>query len=121
MKQVACCADLGSTFAQACKTAPVYKLYALKLPPGKPAKPGLIRVADGSGSAFDLEVWDVPLAGVGAFLKQVPFPLAIGQVELETGKSVHGFICEGFVAATKEDVQDISHMSGWLEYLRSQK
>ena len=96
-------------------------MYALTFPPGKPAKPGLIRAAEGSGSAFDLEVWNVPLAGVGKFLKQVPFPLAIGQVELDSGASVHGFICEGFVAGKKEDVQEISHMSGWTEYLRSQK
>ncbi|KAK9796297.1 hypothetical protein WJX73_007873 [Symbiochloris irregularis] len=113
--------DIGSTFAQACKTAPVYKMYALASPEGKPSKPGLVRVTDGGGSAFDLEVWNVPLGGVGQFLQYVPAPLAIGQVELETGTSVHGFLCEGYVANKKEGVQDISHMSGWIEYLKSQK
>lgn len=92
-------------------------MYAISFPAHLPTKPGLVRVTDGSGTAFPIEVWDVPADQVGSFLVKVPEPLAIGTVRLEDNSTVYGFICEGYVASCKEGVQDITDMGSWLAYV----
>ncbi|WP_407928165.1 allophanate hydrolase-related protein [Arenibaculum pallidiluteum] len=72
---------LGARLAGPVRTAPVYRLYCL---PGEPPCPGLVRVREG-GAAIDAEVWEIPSAGVAAFLARIPFPLAFGSVELAGG------------------------------------
>jgi len=101
-----------SRLLRACKTAPGYTLHALTgtVPP----KPGLAR---GSGSArIELEVWEVPTEAFGSFVAEVPPPLGIGNVELEDGTWVKGFICEG---AALEGARDITAFGGWRAYLAS--
>jgi allophanate hydrolase len=108
---------LGATFRRATRTAPRYRFFAL--PGTTPPKPGLQRVGGAStvrGHAIAVEVWDVPMTAVGAFLAGIPAPLGLGTLELEDGSSVHGFLCE---AHALEGALDISHHGGWRAYLAS--
>ena len=104
---------LGATLRRATRTAPHYRFFAL--PGTTPPKPGLQRIA-GAGHTIALEVWDVPMTGVGAFLAGIPAPLGLGTLELEDGTAVHGFLCE---AHALEGALDISHHGGWRAYLAS--
>jgi len=52
-----------------------------------------LSVISHAGAAFDVEVWAMPLAAVGSFLQDgVKPPLCIGDVRLEDGKEVKGFL-----------------------------
>ena len=93
-------------------TAPEYRLYALDT---VPAKPGLIRVGPG-GAAIQVEVYDLPIANVGAFLAGIASPLGLGTVRLEDGDEVHGFLCEQVAV---EGAPDISAHGGWRAYVAS--
>ena len=59
-------------------------------------KPGLSRCANEAGAAIEVELWDLPLSAVGGFLAGIPAPLGLGTLELLDGRTVHGFICEGY-------------------------
>ena len=102
------------TLLKKTKSAPNYKLYALKntIPP----KPGL--QCDAQGQSIELEVWDIPIANFGAIVAEVPAPLGIGNVQLEDGTWVKGFICESYAI---HDATDISHFGGWRNYIQSLK
>jgi allophanate hydrolase len=65
-----------------------------------------------------LEVWALPMATVGSFIAGIPAPLGIGRIELETGETVAGFLCEDF--ATKA-ATDISAHGGWRTFLALEK
>jgi allophanate hydrolase len=105
--------DLGGRLEGTKKTAPTYRLYALS--GGPPHRPGLLRVASGGGS-IDLEVWSLPLANVGRFLRQIPAPLGLGTVALDDGSEVMGFLCESHAIASAED---ITALGGWRAYLKT--
>lgn len=94
-----------ATFSYQTTTASTYRLYQLAT---EPAKPGLVRSAD--GVAIEVEVWDIPVAQLGIFLQQIPAPLGIGKVQLISGLEVLGFICEP--DAIEQSV-DISYTGGW--------
>ncbi|MDQ1507901.1 MAG: allophanate hydrolase [Actinomycetota bacterium] len=102
--------DLGGRFLTATRTAPCYRLFALR---SEPPKPGLVRVEDG-GASIEAEVWALPVAGFGAFVAAVPSPLAIGTVHLADGWSAPGFLCESVAAYT---APDITETGGWRAYL----
>ncbi len=108
--------ERGATLVRAARTAPDYRLYALKgtVPP----KPGLKRVGAGTGSAIEVEVWAMPEEKFGSFMKLVGAPLGIGTLRLEDGSEVKGFICEPFALETAED---ISAYGGWRGYLAARK
>ncbi len=80
----------------------------------------MIKVRDGTGTSIYLEVFEVPVEGVGRFLQQIPPPLGLGTVDLEDGESVKGFICEGYVASKDSgfEVEEITKLQSWLEYLK---
>jgi allophanate hydrolase len=101
-------------FIRKAKTAPSYQLFAL--PGTSPPKPGLVRVGAETGLSIDLEVWELPLAEFGDFLKEVPSPLTIGMVHLSDGRVVKGFLCEQVAA---QDALNISEFGGWKAYLKS--
>jgi allophanate hydrolase len=103
--------ELGATFLSRTTTAPEYRLYALR--GTVPAKPGLVRVAEG-GAAVEVEVYRLPGASVAAFLVEIPAPLAIGTVRLVDGSEVHGFVCESVAV---EDAQDITGFGGWRGFV----
>ncbi|HEY1458723.1 MAG TPA: allophanate hydrolase [Casimicrobiaceae bacterium] len=102
----------GARLVRAARTAPRYRLYAL--PHTTPPKPGLVRINGDEGCAIEIEIWELPIAAFGAFVAQVPSPLAIGTLELEDGANVHGFVCE---SAAVEDAEDISNYGGWRGFL----
>lgn len=105
---------LGGRFRRAARTRSSYTFHALgnqTVP-----KPGMLRVAEGTGHAIEVEVWRMPPAGFGKFVDLIPSPLGIGTVHLEDGTSAKGFLVEpiGLEGAT-----EISHLGGWRAYLAS--
>ncbi|WP_048439200.1 allophanate hydrolase [Caenimonas sp. SL110] len=106
--------ERGATLVGAAQTAPDYRFFAL--PGTVPPKPGLVRVAAGSGSRIALELWDMPLEHYGSFVSLVPAPLGIGTLALADGRTVQGFLCEALAA---QGALDISHHGGWRTYMAS--
>ena len=102
--------DRGGRLVATTTTAPAYRLFALDT---TPAKPGLVRVADG-GAPIRAEVWELPTTGFGDFVASVPAPLAIGKVLLADGSEVSGFLCE---PAALDGALDITASGGWLAHL----
>ena len=73
-------------------------------------RPGLVRNAGGPADGLEVEVWDLPAAGLGELLPTVAAPLALGPVELDDGSVVPGFLTDpGGVDAA----QDITAAGGW--------
>jgi allophanate hydrolase len=105
--------DRSASLVRTARTAPSYRLFAL--PGTRPAKPGLVRDARGTG--IEVEVWAVPLESCGSLVAGVSAPLCIGQIDLDDGTRVHGFLCEGFATG---DARDISAFGGWRAYLEAQ-
>jgi allophanate hydrolase len=103
--------ERGATLQCRARTAPRYRLHAL--PGTTPPKPGLQRVPEG-GASIELEVWDMPMNEVGSFLALIPSPLGLGSIELDDGRSVHGFLCE---AHALRDAPDVSAHGGWRAYM----
>ncbi|AEQ50882.1 allophanate hydrolase [Pelagibacterium halotolerans] len=102
----------GGRFVSATETAPDYALYALA--DGPPFRPGLVRVGRGAGVAVPVEIWALPQSAFGGFMAGVPSPLCIGNVVLQDGTVVKGFVCE---SAGIEGAVDISALGGWRSYL----
>lgn len=104
----------NARFLRASDTRPDYQLHALA--GGPPARPGLMRVAEGTGSPIATEVWAVPAEAFGDFMLGVPAPLGIGTTRLADGTSPKGFIveAEGLVGA-----KDVSAFGGWRNYIAS--
>jgi allophanate hydrolase len=102
---------LGARLLEATATAPDYKLYALDT---TPPKPGMLRVAAGTGSSIELEVWTLSAASFGKFVAAIPPPLSIGTVRLADGRAVKGFIVE---AADIAGARDISTFKGWRAFM----
>ena len=106
--------ELGASFSREVETTPDYRLFAL--PGSVPAKPGLLRVADGAGSAIKAEIWTLDRAGFGDFVARIPAPLGIGTIRLNDGGSVKGFLVE---AEAVKAAEDVSRFGGWRAYLKS--
>jgi allophanate hydrolase len=102
----------GARLIGSARTAPHYRLYLL--PGTTPPKPGLVRSADASGHAIEVELWSMPVGNYGALVAEIPAPLGIGTVALEDGRSVQGFVCAGGVSA---QARDISAFGGWRRYM----
>lgn len=104
---------LGGHFLATASTTTDYRLY--RLAGGPPARPGLVR--DAEGGTIALELWALPLTSFGTFMAGIPSPLGIGTVALADGTTVNGFICE---AAGLEGATDITDFGGWRAYLAAQ-
>ena len=122
--------SLGATFRRACKSSPIYRLYAITDVNSKIRKPGMIAFDRKEGAAIDLEVWDVPISGVGKLLLQIPEPLGLGTVWLDEQEHVKGFICEGYIASLSQQpslhsgsapakflVKDITEYGSWKAFV----
>jgi allophanate hydrolase len=105
--------ERGARLLRTARTTADYRLYALD--GTTPPKPGLLRVAPGSGAGIELEVWSMPLAAYGSFVALIPSPLGIGTLTLEDGSRVQGFLCE---AQALEAAQDITAFGGWRAYMQ---
>lgn len=90
------------------RTAPHYRFYAL--PDGK--RPALVR-NDSDGAAIEAEVWMLPEVEIGALLRTVAPPLALGSVELADGTWANGFVAE---ANATLGATDITTHGGWRSY-----
>jgi allophanate hydrolase len=104
--------ERGAWLMQRTRTFEAYRLYAL--PGGPPHRPGLVR--DSNGVAIEVEVWAMPSDRIGGFLQLIPAPLGLGQVQLEDGKWVCGFICEPYAIL---GAKDVTAFGGWRNYLAS--
>ncbi len=104
---------LGARLRRAVRTAADYRLYALA--DGK--RPGLVR-DPGAGSAIEAEIWDVPVAAIGALLAGVAPPLGLGTIALEDGGAVTGFLCEAYAVA---GAREISEFGGWRAWQTSRQ
>ena len=102
---------LGGRLLEAARTAADYKFYALKT---TPPKPGMLRVAAGTGSSIELEVWALSPAAFAKFVAAVPPPLSIGTVRLADGRGVKGFIVE---TADVDGAREISAFGGWRAFV----
>ncbi|PSS50039.1 allophanate hydrolase [Enterobacter sp. FS01] len=103
----------GATLRETTRSAPHYRLYALA--DGK--RPGMVRDRE-QGAAIAVEVWDLPHTEVGSFLAGIPAPLGLGKVELEDGRWLTGFICEGYGL---QGAKDITSFGGWRAWLAHQR
>jgi len=102
--------DVGGRYLDTRKTSDNYRLFAL--PGGPPYRPGLVKNKPGAG--IELEIWRLSKAAFGHFVSQIPSPLGIGQVELENGDQVCGFLCEAHALA---DARDITEFTSWRKFL----
>lgn len=97
----------------ATRTAPAYKLYAIAN--STPPKPALVHVRDG-GASILVEVYELDVEAFGSFTVEVPAPLAIGNVILEDGTTVKGFVAE---PRALDGATDITALGGWRAYIAS--
>ncbi|MDD9370753.1 MAG: hypothetical protein PV358_11620, partial [Acidimicrobiales bacterium] len=100
----------GAWLVRRTATAPAYRMVAL---PTTPPKPGVVRVDEG-GAPLEVEVWALDPAGFGAFVDEIPAPLAIGTIELADGSWVNGFVCEAHAVAGAEDITAHGGWRAWL-------
>jgi allophanate hydrolase len=98
----------GGRLAFRARTAPGYRLYRLS-GPGVP-RAGLVRTGDGPADGIAVEVWQVPAQALGALLDTVPASLGLGQVGLDDGTAVAGFLATEHGA---RDATDITAAGGW--------
>ena len=103
--------SINGRLLRATTTAPDYNFYALN--GTTPAKPGLLRVATGTGSAIAVEVWALSAAAFGKFVASIPAPLSIGTLLLADGCGVKGFLAE---AVALDGARDISGFGGWRAF-----
>lgn len=99
--------NVGATFEREAKTVPCYRIWSID-----DQYPAMIKVKQG-GVAVALEVWQVPLMGLGIVLSQEPPGLAIGKVTLHDGEEVLGVIGEPL---TVEGKKEITQHGGWRVY-----
>jgi allophanate hydrolase len=104
--------SFAARFLEATTTAPDYRLFALA--GTTPPKPGLLRVAPGSGTAIEVELWAMPAERFGGFVAAIPPPLSIGTLTTADGREVKGFLVE---AEATSCARDISTFGGWRAFM----
>lgn len=100
---------LGARFGGAIKTAALYRAL---LAAGEPTRVGLLRAK--GGAAIAGEIWMVPDAGLAALVKAVRAPLGLGEVRLDDGRKVLGFLIEAKAAADGDDISGHGGYRAWL-------
>lgn len=101
----------GAKLVEKTSTAALYRFYALES--FSPPRPGLVQVGEGGGMV-QVELWEIPSEKFGSFFNGVPSPLALGSLTLQDGKTVKGFLCEGYAV---EGAKEITKLGGWRSYL----
>lgn len=112
--------ERGGRFLRCARTAPRYRLLAFD--GMKPPRPGL--VDSENGASIDLEIWELPAASFGSFMRLVASPLGIGWIDLEDGTRVQGFRQvdvganhTGAVGAGQPP-RDITALGSWRTYIK---
>jgi allophanate hydrolase len=72
-----------------------------------------------AGQSIDIEVWEIPIARFGEIVAEVPAPLGIGNLQLEDGTWVKGFICENY--AINDALTSVIWVAGELIYSHCNK
>lgn len=104
----------GAHLVQCTCSSPDYRMY--ELPGTPPLRPGMVRVKKGEeGSSIEVEVWEMPEREFGSFVADIPAPLGIGTITMQSGEQVLGFVCEQYALM---DAVDISSGGGWRTYLQ---
>ncbi|MUM16199.1 allophanate hydrolase [Mycobacterium sp. CBMA271] len=94
--------DLGARWVGPIRTAPTYRMAALRtIPP----KPGLTR-SEEDGVSIGGEIWRLSPAALGTFLAQLPEPMLLGKVECDDGLWRTGFGCDGAAAQAGTDISE---------------
>ncbi len=101
----------GGVLAHVCRTAGDYRLFVL--PETSPPKPGLLHEPGFGGPGLEVEVWNLPPAAFGRFVRDIPAPLGIGKVRLDDGREVSGFLCEPYAL---QGAREITSFGGWRGY-----
>lgn len=110
--------DLGAEFLRVAKTAPAYHLFAL---PTDPVKPGLLRSCEG-GASIEVELYRMSVTAFGKLVASVPSPLGFGNIELENGEMVKGFLVEASAVVDGEgaavsEVAEITEIGSFARYM----
>ena len=103
---------VGATFVREAKTEPTYRLWSID-----DRHPAMLRVSTG-GAAIAVEVWMVPMAGLGTILLQEPPGLCVGKVRLWDGEVVLGVVAEPILC---ENRHEITQWGGWRAYIEALK
>jgi allophanate hydrolase len=104
--------EAGARLLKCTRTAPGYRLYALE--GTKPPKAGMVRDDRHDGKGIEIEVYAMPEDRFGAFAAAVEAPLTIGNLVLESGETVKGFLAEPYAV---QGATEITHLGGWRQYL----
>lgn len=96
-------------------TSAAYRMVAL---PATPPKPGMLRVGCGEGRSLPGELYRLSPAALGTFLSNLPAPMTLGKVELDSGEWVTGFACD---YESARDATDITDHGGWKNYLNADR
>lgn len=105
--------DHGATFVREAVTAPVYRLWSID-----DVHPAMIRTSGGDGTAVEVEVWRVPLAGTTLTLMREPYGLTLGKVLLDDGSVVIGVLAEPTLV---QGQKEITRYGGWRAYLAARE
>ncbi|MDO5388330.1 MAG: allophanate hydrolase [Clostridia bacterium] len=93
--------ELGGKYVETVKTSDKYRLYKLNT---NPQKPGLIKSK--LGNQIEVDIFSVPINKFGWFMQNVASPLCIGDVELNDGRVLKGFIAESICIDNAKDITD---------------
>ncbi|MBD2103034.1 glutamyl-tRNA amidotransferase [Leptolyngbya sp. FACHB-261] len=99
---------VGAIFTRETTTEPTYRLWSIQN-----RHPAMLRVSRG-GAAIAVEIWAVPMAGLGQILLQEPPGLCIGKIRLSDGEMVLGVLGEPVLC---QNQLEITHWGGWRNYI----
>lgn len=106
--------DVNARFCYEDKTEKSYRLWSIN-----DCNPAMLRVSPENPKAVsvDVEVWQVPVAGLASVLMKEPPGLSVGKVRLYNGDVVLGVIAEPELL---KGMKEISSYGGWRNYLKYQ-
>ena len=104
--------NVHATFVREATTEATYRLFSID-----DVHPAMMRVKTG-GKAIAVEVWAVPLAGIGIVLIEEPPGLCIGKVLLADGEEVLGVLGE---SSCCDRGIEITQYGGWRNYVTNLK
>lgn len=104
--------QVHATFLEEAQTESIYRLFSIN-----DRHPAMLRVTTG-GTSIAVEIWQVPLEGLGIVLMKEPPGLCIGKVRLAQGEEVLGVLGE---LVCCEQGKEITEYGGWRNYLKTLK
>jgi allophanate hydrolase len=104
--------ERGGYYLESVQTADCYRLLAL--PGGAIRRPALV-IAPHGGATIGAELWRLPIATIGSFLRDIPAPLGLGEVTLNDGRRVKGFIAAA--GGVDPEADDVTRFGDWRAYL----